>query len=178
MDRQDTDYRGPDQPQPAGAVGKDSGVTLPLPGTGSVSDLSVPPSSSETGRESSEFSEGTSVRVPYSEGSHSGEKRTEYRLFRPMPSQRSAGDVTQPQVDTDSLLSVLFPPRHIPTNERPSVEGVKLGHFELLDRIGQGGMGSVFLARDSRLDRTIALKVLSPAHLSDPAALLRFENEA
>jgi Tol biopolymer transport system component len=56
--------------------------------------------------------------------------------------------------------------------------GVRLGHYELLARIGEGGMGEVWRARDVRLDRTVAVKLLS-AHLSsDPQLRQRFEREA
>ncbi len=56
--------------------------------------------------------------------------------------------------------------------------GTKLGHYEILSQIGEGGMGEVYLAQDSRLDRNVAVKVL-PAELSnDEDRLQRFEQEA
>ena len=55
--------------------------------------------------------------------------------------------------------------------------GVRLGHFEITAPIGAGGMGEVYKARDTRLDRTVAIKVLPP-HLSDLHARERFEREA
>ena len=54
----------------------------------------------------------------------------------------------------------------------------QFGRYLLLDRIGQGGMGRVYLARDTRLNRLVALKVLSPERLSNPRALARFTREA
>jgi len=54
----------------------------------------------------------------------------------------------------------------------------KLGPYEIQSPLGAGGMGEVYRARDTRLDRTVAVKIL-PAHLSaDPARKLRFEREA
>lgn len=56
--------------------------------------------------------------------------------------------------------------------------GSRLGHYEILDPLGRGGMGEVYRARDSRLGRDVAIKIL-PEHLAaDPPALARFEREA
>ena len=56
--------------------------------------------------------------------------------------------------------------------------GSRLGPYEILTPLGAGGMGEVYRARDSRLDRHVAVKVL-PEHLADdPASLSRFEREA
>ena len=56
--------------------------------------------------------------------------------------------------------------------------GTKLGPYEILSPLGAGGMGEVCKAKDTRLDRTVAIKVL-PSHLSDNARLKeRFEREA
>lgn len=63
-------------------------------------------------------------------------------------------------------------------NVSPHVLGARLDHFELLDSIGVGGMGRVFRSRDTRLDRLVALKVLSPELSNDPEICRRFEQEA
>jgi hypothetical protein len=56
--------------------------------------------------------------------------------------------------------------------------GTRLGPYEIVAAVGAGGMGEVYRARDTRLDRTVAIKIL-PAHLSSNAALKqRFEREA
>ena len=60
----------------------------------------------------------------------------------------------------------------------PLSAGDKLGHFEVVGAIGQGGMGEVYKARDTRLDRTVAIKVLHGLVSSDPALRERFEREA
>ena len=60
----------------------------------------------------------------------------------------------------------------------PLQPGTRLGPYEVISPLGAGGMGEVYRARDTRLDRDVAIKVL-PSHLaSDPEALARFEREA
>jgi serine/threonine protein kinase len=56
--------------------------------------------------------------------------------------------------------------------------GTRLGPYEVLSLIGAGGMGEVYQARDTRLDRTVALKVLPPDLTNAPASRQRFEREA
>ena len=58
------------------------------------------------------------------------------------------------------------------------VPGVRLGAYEVLGLIGAGGMGEVYKARDTRLDRTVALKILPEEFAGDPARQQRFEREA
>ena len=54
--------------------------------------------------------------------------------------------------------------------------GTRIGSYEVLDRLGTGGMGAVYRARDTRLGRTVALKVLRPG--ADPELLHRLDREA
>jgi len=56
--------------------------------------------------------------------------------------------------------------------------GSRLGPYEIVAPIGAGGMGEVYRARDSRLDRDVAIKVLPVSVAGDPDALARFEREA
>ena len=56
--------------------------------------------------------------------------------------------------------------------------GGRLGAFQILDRLGSGGMGEVYRARDTRLDRFVAIKVLSPVIDTAPRGRERFEREA
>ncbi len=56
--------------------------------------------------------------------------------------------------------------------------GDRLGHYDVTAKIGQGGMGEVYRARDTKLGRDVALKVLRDAFASDPDRLARFQREA
>src|ERR1700736_5336142 len=56
--------------------------------------------------------------------------------------------------------------------------GTKLGPYEIQSLLGAGGMGEVYRARDTRLGREVAVKVLPPAFAADPERLRRFEQEA
>ena len=56
--------------------------------------------------------------------------------------------------------------------------GTRLGPYEILASLGAGGMGEVYRARDRKLDRDVAVKVLPQATAADPDALARFEREA
>jgi len=56
--------------------------------------------------------------------------------------------------------------------------GARLGPYEILAEIGAGGMGEVYRARDTRLNRTVAIKTLSPAIADDPQFQARFHREA
>lgn len=61
---------------------------------------------------------------------------------------------------------------------RELAAGARLGPYEIRERIGAGGMGEVYRARDLRLERDVAMKVLSERLAEDSAALSRFEREA
>ena len=56
--------------------------------------------------------------------------------------------------------------------------GTRLGPYELLAPAGAGGMGEVYRARDTRLERTVAIKVLPQQLSSNPEVKQRFEREA
>src|SRR6266496_6025609 len=59
-----------------------------------------------------------------------------------------------------------------------SAAGIKLGRYEIRSKIGEGGMGEVYLARDTQLDRSIALKILTAEVARDQQRLHRFLQEA
>ncbi|MEO8078341.1 MAG: serine/threonine-protein kinase, partial [Acidobacteriota bacterium] len=54
----------------------------------------------------------------------------------------------------------------------------RIGAYDMLSLVGRGGMGEVYLARDTRLGRNVVVKLLQSAHTSNPDAVRRFEQEA
>src|SRR5689334_4508231 len=60
----------------------------------------------------------------------------------------------------------------------PLASGTRLGPYEILSPVGAGGMGEVYRARDTRLERTVAIKILPTQFTADPVSKQRFEREA
>ncbi len=70
-------------------------------------------------------------------------------------------------------------PRETPSSTSSTLSpGTRFGSYEILQRLGGGGMGEVYRAKDTRLEREVAIKTLSVEHYSQPEALSRFEQEA
>src|SRR2546422_1984725 len=60
----------------------------------------------------------------------------------------------------------------------PLASGTRLGAYEVVGLLGAGGMGEVYRARDTKLRRDVALKILPPAFVADPDRRARFTREA
>jgi serine/threonine protein kinase len=56
--------------------------------------------------------------------------------------------------------------------------GTRIGPYEVISQLGAGGMGDVYKARDTRLNRTVAIKALQSSVSADPERIARFEREA
>ena len=83
------------------------------------------------------------------------------------PTTTAASSTGSPTARSDKISSILT-----------VAHGARLGPYEIVAFIGKGGMGEVYRARDTRLDRTVAIKVLPEHRLSDPEMRQRFVREA
>src|SRR5712691_4414151 len=69
-------------------------------------------------------------------------------------------------------------PRYIVLTSLQLTKGARLGPYEIVTPVGAGGMGEVYRARDTRLGRLVAIKVISTDLSADPKRQLRFQREA
>jgi serine/threonine protein kinase/tetratricopeptide (TPR) repeat protein len=76
------------------------------------------------------------------------------------------------------MTSPAPPPPASATSSSPLTPGHRIGPYEIVGRIGAGGMGEVYRARDTRLERVVAIKVLGPGVAPSTHALERFQREA
>src|SRR5213080_4333913 len=82
-----------------------------------------------------------------------------------------AGDfIEEPAIAHDAHVLI--------SNHQQNNIGREIGPYQIIERLGAGGMGEVYLAQDRRLDRQVALKILPAYFVSDEARLRRFQTEA
>ena len=114
---------------------------------------------------------------------HAGTEREEYLA-------RACADDTTLRIEVERLLVsyekasgfIEEPPykvrKRTEERQKPSLLGASVGHYKIIGTIGSGGMGEVYLAQDSRLNRKVALKLLPSEMTEDQDRLRRFEQEA
>lgn len=96
----------------------------------------------------------------------------------------SGASIISPWVTPESTLVALFGPMvqqkamMSPTSNLSAAVGEQLLHYRILSKLGQGGMGEVYMAADLRLNRRVALKLLPPSVSEDPVRRQRFAREA
>ncbi|HEX5273143.1 MAG TPA: serine/threonine-protein kinase, partial [Gemmataceae bacterium] len=98
----------------------------------------------------------------------------------PIGSGSFALDTSPPPTDDTPTIISKVQPRPNGTDKLFSgiLRGRKLAHFELIEPIGVGGMAAVLRARDTQLERFVALKILPPEMAADPENVARFHQEA
>lgn len=115
---------------------------------------------------------------PVSEGSDSPQLENSQTVLR-SATVDSGGYVPYVDGGEGSILGKLFPPTvDSGTHSTLTPAGIELAHFKIEERIGLGGMGAVFRALDTTLQRQVALKLLAPSQSYDSASIKRFRNEA
>jgi serine/threonine protein kinase len=84
---------------------------------------------------------------------------------------------SQHTLDHPSSTDSSLPPGPLPINSPQFERGQTIAGFEILEEINRGGMGVIYKARQTGLNRLVALKVISPERLSSPEAMRRFRRE-
>ena len=94
--------------------------------------------------------------------------------------------VIRPSGEVNASLTSPLAPRNIPpslfsrvlNSIRLIMIGKTIAHYQILEKLGEGGMGVVYKARDTHLDRFVAIKVLPAEKVADPERKRRFVQEA
>lgn len=90
----------------------------------------------------------------------------------------STGSSVELPGPSSAICGTLFPNPEAIQQSFPDPAGIELGHFRIQNAIRSGGMGAVFEALDTRLNRPVALKILPPSMSRDLSSVHRFRNEA
>jgi len=185
-------------PTPSDPTGRSSSAKVAVPGASS--DPSVAPAPKNPGGHLADQT--GELPLPARSGSTDSHKPSnalsDFVVSTPRPSAESdiAQFLAHPQAvpgNTDDAPTVITqgnkqtntvrPPALQPlpvivSGEVPTIAGHRLGHYELIEAVGAGGMAAVLKARDMELGRIVALKILPPEAARDPESVNRFKQEA
>jgi serine/threonine protein kinase len=110
-------------------------------------------------------------RVSFLNGACSGDEGLRQEASSLIDAYDEAGDfIEEPAIAHDAHVLI--------GNHQQNNLGREIGPYQVVERLGAGGMGEVYLAQDRRLDREVALKILPAYFVSDEARLCRFQREA
>lgn len=101
-------------------------------------------------------------------------------MRREIGSLLSFDNVENSFIDTppESIAAEMFAQKHLPDNQNSDLTGKQINQYKILSVLGMGGMGVVYLAHDTRLERKVAIKILENEFADDPLRLNRFFQEA
>ncbi len=104
-----------------------------------------------------------------------GDDQLRHEIISLLAANDQAADfMNAPVLEDDTRM---LAPGQSPSSSQSPV-GRQIGQYQVLSKLGEGGMGEVFLARDTRLDRKVAIKMLPAEFTQDASRLRRFEQEA
>src|SRR5437867_4084453 len=107
-----------------------------------------------------------------------GDKALEREVRSLLSSQQQAGSFLEnPAIEVAARAIALKQNKETPVTSG-SLAGQTISHYRVVEKLGDGGMGVVWKARDTRLDRFVALKFLPATKMSDPERKRRFAQEA
>jgi len=95
--------------------------------------------------------------------------------YRTAPATTDGLPTTDYRLRTSDYRLSVFGDIIRPTPTMPIAPGTRLGVYDVTAQIGEGGMGQVFLATDTKLKRQVAVKILPPSVAGDPDRLARFQ---
>ena len=153
-------------------------TAAPAPSSEPPGDLPLPPTGGSTGSHTPSHSLSDLIRKGGS--SHKPSAESDIAQFLAHPQGGAANSDDAPTVITQNKPGGTPQPPARPltvTGEPPSIAGRRLGHYELIEAIGAGGMAAVLKARDTELGRVVALKILPPEAARDPDSVSRFKQE-